>query len=107
MISILVVGEAGGKLDALEAADPSVEVLFAHGIEEALEKLGRNRRIDALILSGGPETEAMVQAIREDNPAHPPIFVPAGLGLAIPHTTPIEEADPTGMLHVLKGKLEA
>ena len=107
MISILVVGPAGEDMDRLEAADPSVEVLFAHAIEEALEKLGRNRRIDAIILVAGPEAGAMVEAIREDNPAHPPIFVPAGPGPGIPHTTPIDAADPSGMLHVLKGKLEA
>lgn len=106
MISVLVVGRDGDALDHLEAQDPSVEVLTAHGIEDALEKLGRNRRIDALLLCAGPETEAMVEAIREDSPAHPPIFVPALLGPAIPHTISLEATEAAEMLNLLKGKLE-
>ena len=107
MISVLVVGRQGDDLDHLEAEDPSVEVLTAHGIEDALEKLSRNRRVDALLLCAGPDTEAMVAAIREDSPAHPPIFVPAGLGRPIPHTIAVEAAETRELLNLLKGKLEA
>jgi hypothetical protein len=106
MISVLVVGREGEGPLHLEAEDPSVEVLTAHGVEDALEKIGRNRRIDALLLCAGSETEAMVEAIREDSPAHPPIFVPAGLALAIPHTLPLEASETREMLNLLKGKLE-
>jgi hypothetical protein len=106
MISVLVVGRDTDSLDHLEAQDPSVEVLTAHGVEDALEKLGRNRRIDALLLCAGSETEGMVEAIREDSPAHPPIFVPAGLGLPIPDTLPLEASGTREMLNLLKGKLE-
>jgi hypothetical protein len=48
----------------------------------------------------------MVEAIREDSPAHPPIFVPAGLGLPIPDTLPLEASGTREMLNLLKGKLE-
>ena len=107
MISVLVVGGEGDRFEGLAEQDPSVEVLTAHGLDDALEKLGRNRRIDALLLCAGPETEGLVEAIREDSPAHPPIFVPAVSGLSIPHTTSLEAAEPRQMLNLLKGKLEA
>ncbi len=77
MITVLVVGEEN-ELEGLSSRKASVEVLTAHGAEEALEKLGRNRRIDAVLLLGRGELAAIVEAIREDNPAHPPIFLPSG-----------------------------
>ena len=46
-------------------------------IREAVEKLARNRRIDAVLLIPGKETEEIVSAIREDNPAPPPLFMGA------------------------------
>ena len=70
MIAVLVVGGTG-----VEAAEPpsSVEVLHARDADEAVEKLGRNRRIDAvLVLSDAAEA---VAAIREDLLAPPPIFL--------------------------------
>lgn len=75
MITVLVVGEAA-ELEGLSSQKASVEVLTAHGLEDALEKLGRNRRIDAVLLLGKDDIRAIVEAIREDNPAHPPIFLP-------------------------------
>ena len=77
MISVLVVGGAEG-VEHLGGHDPSEEVLTARGLEETLEKLGRNRRIDAVLLLEGEGARAIVEGIRDDNPAHPPIFVPAG-----------------------------
>lgn len=53
----------------------SVEVLLARGAEEAVEKLARNRRIDAVLLVAGAENARIVAAIREDNLALPPLFL--------------------------------
>ena len=106
MISILVLGATPEELAELETADPSVEVLVAHGLDDALEKLGRNRRVDAVLITGGPDAGQIVAAIRDDSPAHPPIFVASGPGAAIPHTTPLPAAAPRQIVNVLKGKLE-
>ncbi len=77
MITVLVVGEKKA-LEGLSSPKASVEVLTAHGAEGALEKLGRNRRIDAVLVLGKDGIPAIVEAIREDNPTHPPIFLPPG-----------------------------
>jgi hypothetical protein len=73
MLTVLVVG-ALGQTEPVVAAAPSVEVLHATGLESAVETLGRNRRIDAVLLWAGKENEEIASAIREDNPAPPPIF---------------------------------
>ena len=107
MISVLVVGREEQDLAELESADPSVEVLLAHGLGEALEKLARNRRIDALLLLPGTEAASIVEAIREDSPAHPPIFVAGGSGLLPPRVIALTGAgEQTELLHLLKEKLE-
>ncbi len=84
MISVLVVVPEGAQLEELAARHPSVEVLTAHGVEDTLEKLGRNRRVDAVLLLEEQGMAAIVAAIEEDNPAHPPLFQrcrsPAGPG---------------------------
>lgn len=78
MITILVVSPEDPELDGLEGRNPSVEVLRARDLEETLDKLGRNRRIDAVLLLGGEETARIAAAVLEDNPASPPLFAPAG-----------------------------
>ena len=84
MYSVLVVGAATAGAD-LEGALPSVEVLRARGAEEAIEKLGRNRRIDAvLLLDSLPAAEETILAIRDEYPAPPPVFLPVPAGLAPP-----------------------
>jgi len=80
MLTVLVVGALGQSGPAVAAA-PSVEVLHAAGLESAVETLGRNRRIDAVLLWAGEENEDIAAAIREDNPAPPPIFA-AGPAIA-------------------------
>jgi len=80
MLTVLVVGALGQTEPAVLAA-PSIEVLHAAGLESAVETLGRNRRIDAVLLWAGKENEEIAAAIRDDNPAPPPIFAP---GPAIP-----------------------
>lgn len=78
MYSLLVVGP-GPDLEGLAGAHPSVEVLRASDPEEAVEKLGRNRRIDGVLILGGMRFAAeAIAAIRDDNPAPPPLFVVAG-----------------------------
>jgi hypothetical protein len=74
MISILVVTQAGKEEEIPLAPHPSVEVLHARGLEDTLEKLGRNRRVDAVLLAAGCETSEIAEAVLEDNPAPPPLF---------------------------------
>ena len=109
MISVLVLGASEAELAELEKADPSVEVLLAHGVDDALEKLGRNRRIDAVLIADGSNAERaerIVEAIREDSPAHPPIFVPGEVGFEIPHTAVLTGRGSREMLSKLKDFLE-
>ena len=75
MITVLIVSPPRPELDELEGRDPSIEILLARDAGEALEKLGRNRRIDAvLLLDEDPATTA--GEVLEDNPAAPPLFAP-------------------------------
>jgi hypothetical protein len=74
MISILIVFSAAEAATPPQARHPSVEVLYARGVEEALEKLARNRRIDAVLMAAGIENLEIEAAIREDEPAPPQIF---------------------------------
>ena len=106
MISVLVVAAEGEGLAELAGHDPSVEVLTASGLEDTLEKLGRNRRIDAVLLLGGEGAGAIVEGIRDDNPAHPPIFVPAGSGLPA-GAQPLPAGSPRQLLDLLSRELQA
>ena len=106
MISILVVAGEGMELDWLAGRYPSVEVLTARGLDETLEKLGRNRRFDAVLLLAGGEVTAIVEAIREDNPAHPPLFLPAG-PQAAPGTRPLNAREPAELLDLLLREMES
>ena len=106
MISVLVVGQQGQDWEALGGRNPSVEFLTAHGVEEALEKLGRNRRIDAIMLLTGEASPEIVFAIREDNPAHPPIYrlagEPSAGGVRI-----LPATDPAELLDLIRQELES
>ena len=94
MISILVVGPS----DGLSPLVASIEVLRARDAEEAVEKLARNRRIDAiLLLQRGPELPETVRAILEENPAPPPIYVP-GEEPAPPGARALSEGDQASLL---------
>jgi hypothetical protein len=106
MISVLVVAKPGEDLASLEGQDPSVEVLLAQGLEEALEKLARNRRIDAVLLLAGEETASILEAIQEDSPAHPPIFVPVGSGPVLRGVQTLPGHGAQELLNLLKQKLE-
>jgi hypothetical protein len=72
VISILVVG-AGAEAEEPPSA---IEVLHAAGVEDALEKLARNRRIDAVLVLASDARE-FVDAVVEEVVAPPPLFLPA------------------------------
>lgn len=80
MITILVVAEPGDSeaLDRVAARKPSLELLHARDVEETLERLSRNRRIDAVLLLLPPDRAGEVAAlVREEDPSAPPLFAPA------------------------------
>ena len=107
MISVLVVAEPGEELSVLVTRRPSVEILTAHGLEEAVEKLARNRRIDAVLLLSEREAAAIVAAIREENPAPPPLFVPAGEGPAPSGTISLPASSREELLDLLSAELKS
>ncbi|HZI66519.1 MAG TPA: hypothetical protein VFF17_08135 [Thermoanaerobaculia bacterium] len=77
MITLLVVGEPedAGALDRAAADKPSLELLHARDAEETLDRLARNRRIDAVLLLLPPNRSSEVAAIlREEDPSSPPLF---------------------------------
>lgn len=74
MITVLVVSSAA-RFDRHVAANSAVEVLCARSAEEALDKLGRNRRIDAILLADLADPARLIAEIREDHPSPPPIFL--------------------------------
>src|SRR6266550_2157828 len=98
MLTVLVVG-ALGQTEPVAPAAPSVEVLHAAGLESAVETLGRNRRIDAVLLWAGKENEEIAAAIREDNPAPPPLFAPG------PTTRPGVRSLPSGSISACLDRL--
>jgi len=106
MISVLVVACEGEQLDGLAARHPSVEVLMAHGVEDTLEKLGRNRRIDAVLLLSGEDAGEIATAIEEDNPAHPPLFQPAGRR-RLPGTRILASQEPKDLIDLLLRELRS
>jgi hypothetical protein len=75
MLAVLVVGHPP---DGEPEPPSAIEILHARNSDEAVEKLGRNRRIDAVLILEAGEAAATVAAIREDVVAPPPIFLPGG-----------------------------
>ena len=105
MITVLVVSEPGRArdLDAAAARMPSLEVLHAGDVEQALDRLARNRRIDAVLLLLEGETGAeIVRTVLEEDPGAPPIFV---AGNAIEGTRSLETAEPAALLESLERSL--
>jgi len=80
MITILAVGSAAGTLATFGATHPSVEVVTADGAEDALERLARNRRIDAVLILAEPGAGETARLVREEDPGAPPLFAPAAAG---------------------------
>ena len=74
MITILAVGPQAESLAAFGASHPSVEIVTAHDAEDALERLARNRRIDAVLLLEGSDARKTARLIAEEDPGAPPVF---------------------------------
>jgi hypothetical protein len=104
MITILVLGaphagpETGG-------GHPSVEILTAGTAEEALEKLARNRRIDAVLLLSGSEAAELASTLAEEDPSAPPLFAPASAGM-VPGVLPLPDGDLARLLDEMVRRLE-
>jgi len=104
VITVLIVSTDRPDLDALASHHPSVEILRARDLEEALEKLGRNRRIDAVLLLGQQEPARIAEAIFEENPAAPPIYLP-GSEPAVPPIKTLDASDPAKLLELIAREL--
>jgi hypothetical protein len=99
MLSILVVGETSAG-SAPSGPDSALEVLNARDADEAVEKLGRNRRIDAVLILSFDAEAATVAAIREDVLAPPPIFLGEGAG-EIPGARRLPARQPARLLELI------
>jgi hypothetical protein len=104
VITVLVVGQAVEAYVRAAAGLPSIEILAAVGAEDALEKLARNRRIDAVLLVAGDASRQIAGILREEDPAGPPIFATAG-ERAVPGATSLKEADPHELLERIRREL--
>ena len=106
MISVLIVAPPREDLAELVGRHPSVEILRARDLEETLEKLGRNRRIDAVLLLSGKDSAEIAAGIREEDPGAPPLFAPASAGsLSGIRSLPAEE--PGRLLDLLARELSS
>ena len=108
MITVLVVCDPGrsGELDAAAVRMPSLELLHAHDVEQTLDRLARNRRIDAVLLLLDPDRAAEVATtILEEDPAAPPLFAPeASAGAEV---RPLPADGPEDLLSEVVRKLSA
>ena len=105
MITILAVGTGAEPLSAFGAEHPSVEIVAAHGAEDALERLARNRRIDAVLILAGPEAAETARLVREEDPGAPPLFAPAAAG-ALPGAHSLEARTADELLAALVAALD-
>lgn len=79
-MTILAVGAEAERLAAFGASHPSIEIVTADGAEDALERLARNRRIDAVLILASPGAAETARLVREEDPGAPPLFAPAAAG---------------------------
>lgn len=105
MITVLVVSSSAG-FDELASRSSTVEVLRARSAEEALEKLGRNRRIDAILLADLNDPAGLVAEILDDHPSPPPIFLSAACSPAA-RTRRLPTDRPDELLALLERALSA
>lgn len=108
MITILLLGPSHadpGQPTAMATGDPSVEILTAGNAEEALEKLARNRRIDAVLLLPGSPARELAEALAEEDPSAPPLFAPASMG-EIPGAHRLSAGEPANLIAALLDHLE-
>lgn len=105
MITVLVVSDPDRARALDEAASrlPSLELLHADDVEQALDRLARNRRIDAVLLLR--ETRAAAEVARlilEEDPGAPPLYV---VGIPVPGTQSLPAAQPAELLEALERSL--
>jgi hypothetical protein len=105
VITILVLGPSHADAPAPGTGDPSVEVLAAASVEEALEKLARNRRIDAVLLLPGTPARELAETLAEEDPSAPPLFAPASMG-EIPGVQRLSADEPAKLIETLVAFLE-
>ncbi len=107
MITILVLGPGSPLADPAPAGatDPSVEILGAASAEEALEKLARNRRIDAVLFLPGSQARELAETLAEEDPSAPPLFAPASMG-EIPGVRLLPDGEPAQLLKRMVRRLE-
>lgn len=106
MIHVLVVTPDPGALGTLAGRRSAVELLHARDADEAVEKLGRNRRVDAVLLLSGEGNAAIAQAIREDILSPPPLFAPGSPALAL-EVRALPQGDPEDLLDLVEQALAA
>jgi hypothetical protein len=102
MLSILVVGPLETEI---APPGPDIEILRARDPEDAVEKLGRNRRIDAVLALADSPAVSLLRAIEEEIPAPPPLFVAAGSGPSAPGLRLLAR-DPSVALKQLVAEIE-
>lgn len=105
MITVLVVSEPerARDLDDAAARMPSLELLHAGDVEQAIDRLARNRRIDAvLLLLEGRAAAEVVRTVLEEDPGAPPIFA---AGSVIEGTRSLPAAEPATLLEALERSL--
>lgn len=99
MIHLLVVEDEAGRPLSPPA---SFEILRADSAAQALEKLSRNRRIDAVLFFQEGLARETAGRIAEEDPAAPPLFF-AGRA-AIPAVTDLGEAEVFSALEASLGE---
>lgn len=105
MITVLVVSEPERTRDLDEAAGrmPSLELLHAGDVEQALDRLARNRRIDAVLLLLDRATAAEVaRTVLEEDPGAPPLYA---VGVDVAGTRSLPESGPAALLQALEHAL--
>ena len=104
MITVLVVSEPGRARDLDEAASrmPSLELLHAGDVEQTLDRLARNRRIDAVLLLDPESASEVAKVVREEDPGAPPLFV---AGSDVPEARTLPAGDPAALLESLERSL--
>jgi hypothetical protein len=105
MITVLVVSDPGRARDLDEAAArmPSLELLHASDVEQAIDRLARNRRIDGVLLLLDPESASeFAKVVLEEDPGAPPLFV---AGNDVPGTRTLPAGEPAALLESLERRL--
>ena len=106
MITILTVVGPERELAAAFGRNPSVEVVTARDVDDALEKLARNRRVDAVLLLDLDSAGASARTILEEDPAAPPLYAPESAG-AIPGAQPLPDTGAGDLVAALARHLES